>query len=48
MLTAGGELHLKEIANGSKVQYKKANPNDPELKIDPGIIRDQAELRKSN
>jgi hypothetical protein len=47
-LTNGGQLLLKEIANGSKVQYKKANPKDPELKIEPGIIRDQAELKKSN
>ena len=47
-LTSGGYLYLKEVANGSKVQVKKANPNDPELKIEPGIIRDQAELKKSN
>lgn len=47
-LTAGGYLYLKEVANSSRVQVKKANPNDPELKIEPGIIRDQAELKKNN
>ena len=47
-LTRGGRLQFKELAAGGVLQYRKAAGNDPDIEIIPGILRDQAELRKQN
>ena len=47
-LSAGGRLKYKEIINGSKVRYKKANPKDPDLDILPGDVASQGELRPAD
>lgn len=47
-LTTGGRLKYKEIINGSKVHYKKANLKDPDLEILPGDVASQGELRPAD
>jgi hypothetical protein len=47
-ITAGGGLRFRELNNGAKMQYKKANPKDPDVDVSGGDVIGQAEFRRVN
>jgi hypothetical protein len=45
-LTARGSLRFTELADGAKLLYRLAHPDDPPPMIHPGQIRDTAECKR--
>jgi len=45
-VTSGGRLKFKELTNGARLHYRRADPRDAAVAIVPGSVRAQAELLK--
>jgi len=45
-LTAGGALGFAEIEGPARLEYGKADPDDPALTVVPGKVRGPAVVRK--